>query len=689
MKKKIIVTLYKKELLDILRDTKTIIIMLMVPLVLYPLVFFGSLIISSSIITESTVKTYNAAIVDEYTEAYEVTEKLLKDSLETKEYHFDISGISKGENFEELVRKDNYDIIIEPQTDGEFFDVILYSMSAKVKSTTAESMVNEIFKDYNKKIVEEKLHNAIENYDEISKDVFSVKSENFATKEENTGMIVGIIMPFFMIISVMMGAFTIAIDVSVGERERGTLETLLTLPISNLEMMVSKFMAVTTIALTSVLLNVLSFLFMGLFVGKSIEMVDSILGEFDFASFILPAIIMIPIVIVFTMFVSSLCLCVDFMAKSVKEANNLTTPILLIFMLGAGVSVLPSLKLDYKLALVPIVNVTLLIKDLFMLDFHTELIGIVFFSTLLYTVVSIFVMIKLFSSEDILFGEGLRSFKLFEKRANMKKGQIPGYGDILFMFAIVFILSNYMSAAFLSRLGIWGTAVGQGIMFVIPVIYAWYVRADLKKLFSIEKPRIVELIGAILFVAGLRLLLNPLLMAMVNVFPKLAAQNEQLSSFVLDASFPASLIVVGIIPAIAEETIFRGFFYGSLINKKNIPAWVVCVVTAVVFAAFHMNLFQFLYVTLMGLAMSYMIYNSKSIFVTALYHLLNNSMSVCFAFSPWFQKNLGFLNLSEFDAKSLTLSLVAGFSLLILGFFISDRKIGFFRIRKKENAKDK
>lgn len=683
MKSKTVQTLYKKELTDILRDTKTIIVMVMVPLVLYPLIFFGSILLSASILTQSTEKEYKAAVVSEYKNAYSETKKLLEDSLENKEYHFVVSEISKDEDFENLLREAEYDIILEPGSDEDIFDITIYCMNAKVDSSTSSSMVKTVFEEYSDDLVEAKLKEALPEFDELTKNPFEIKTENFATKEESTGMLIGYIMPFFMIVSVLMGSFTIAIDVSVGERERGTLETLLTLPINNLEMMLAKFLAVTTIGVCSVLLNALSFLIMGLVVGSSLKMASSILGGFDVTTFIPSILVMLPLVILFTMFVSAVCLCVDFTAKSVKEANNLTTPILLIFMLAAGISVIPYIKLDYKWALVPIINVTLLIKELFTLNFKADLIAIVFLTTLIYTVIAIFVMTKLFSSEDILFGEGVRSFRLFEKRGNMKEGQIPGAGDNIFLLALIVILTNYLGTGLALKNVLYGAAVGQVIMIVIPLLYAWYIKADLRKLFSLNKPRVVEIIGTVIFLVAAKLLTNPLLYYLVKTFPSLATQNQNLGGMVTNVPFPLALFIVGFLPAIAEEAVFRGFLFGSMNLKKRIPVWAAFIISGSAFGAYHMNMFQFIYATLFGIILAYMVYNSKSIFTSAMFHLLNNSLSVCYMFYPILEKKLGLLEKSSFDTKSVILSLLIGLALLALGFFVSDRKYGFFKNKQK------
>ncbi|MBO4775531.1 MAG: ABC transporter permease, partial [Lachnospiraceae bacterium] len=424
MNKKIILTLLKKELTDIFRDTKTIIIMVIVPLVLYPLMFLGSMLLTSSIMKESTVKTYNVAVVNESKEVSDNIKVLLDEALEKHEYHFNVEDIGAGEDFEKLIRDSKYDLIISYEnTDAEYPDYLLYSLTSSNKSSTCRSMAEKVFDDYSNSIIDERLKNALDDYETLKKEPFSVEKKDYSSKEETTGMLIGYIMPFMMIISVLMGAFTVAIDVSVGEKERGTLETLITLPISNTQMMISKFLAVSIFALFSVTINLISFGLMGIYIFSSMSLVKKFVGDFKITQFIPSILLMIVVIILFAMFVSAVCLCVDFTAKSVKEANNLTTPLMLILMTGAGMSVIPGVKLNFLYALIPILNVSLLIKDLFMLKFDPYMIATVFFSTLIHTTVAIFIMTKVFSSEDILFGEGVRSVRIFEKRANMKEKQ--------------------------------------------------------------------------------------------------------------------------------------------------------------------------------------------------------------------------------------------------------------------------
>ena len=115
MNKRIIFTLLKKELTDIFRDTKTIIIMVIVPLLLYPLVFLGSMLLTSSLMRESTVKTYNVAIVSTTSDTTQNIRGLLDKALIKHEYHFHVEEINSSGNYERFIRDGKYDVVIVPE----------------------------------------------------------------------------------------------------------------------------------------------------------------------------------------------------------------------------------------------------------------------------------------------------------------------------------------------------------------------------------------------------------------------------------------------------------------------------------------------------------------------------------------------------------------------------------------------
>ena len=101
-------------------------------------------------------------------------------------------------------------------------------------------------------------------------------------------------------------------------------------------------------------------------------------------------------------------------------------------------------------------------------------------------------MSTLFSSEDILFGESAKGVHIFEKRANIKKGQLPGYGDLCLLFAALILLVVYSGSFVTLKFGIYGSLFVQILIFAVPLLYAFYIRCDIKSLYSIKWPKIRE-----------------------------------------------------------------------------------------------------------------------------------------------------------------------------------------------------
>ena len=495
MNKRTVFSLYKKEMLDIFRDKKTMIIMVLVPLFLYPCMMLGMMLMMNSIAKDSLEKTYQIGIV--MCEEAERIEELLLNEEDEFEYFFETVVYDNVKACEAALNAKTVDafIYVKESDDGRLLYEIGY-FSSTPDSLSASTYAEDIIGAYRDKLRNELIEEQFEDYEEVLNPIV-IENRNVATIEESTGSIFGYIIPFMLITSILMGAVYPAIDVTAGERERGTLETMMTLPVKSNEMMFSKFIAVSTIAVMSALLNLLSMFLVGLYLFDSMQLTNTAFGDMNLLQFVPSVIALLLCMPIFAMFASAVCLSICIFAKSFKEANNYSTPILLIFMFASMAGMLPNLTLNTKTALIPIVNVALFIKAVFELQFNWGSILLVFISNVIYSMVAVMMMSKLFSSEDIMFGEGFRGIKFLEKRSNMKENQMPGIGDTILMFGLLLLLMIYLSSSLVLRLGIWGTGLVQMIILAVPVFYAWYMKADFKKLFSLKIPRIKHLFGGI------------------------------------------------------------------------------------------------------------------------------------------------------------------------------------------------
>lgn len=633
-----IFSLYKKEILDVLRDKKTLVVMILVPLFLYPGIMFLSFFLMNQITQESLEKTYKVGILtDSYTDE---TKFLLTDENDEFDYLFHLQDYSDSKELQNDLESGVLHAFIEMSVEGDIPTYEISYYASKNDSAMAATYVEDILIAHKDDVRQNKIAQVIPDSDKFLNPLW-VKKTNKDSNEASMGSAIGMFLPMILITSILLGAIYPAIDVTAGERERGTLETLMTLPVRISEIMTGKFLAVATIAVFSAFLNLASMSLVGLYMFDSIKLMTETDFALNITDFIPAVLILLVCLPVFALFVSAVCLCTFIFAKSFKEANNYSTPILLVFMFASMAGILPNLELNVTTALIPIVNITLLIKAVFVLRFDWSAIAIVIVSSIIYSLISIWVMSKLFSSEAVLFGEGFSSIRLFESRKNIKKGQIPGIGDNILMFSAMLLIMLYLSTTLLLRFGIWGTALCQAMILLVPVFYAWYMKADMKKLFSFKLPSIWHLLGGVCLWVAVFSSEQIVLTLLAEMFPNMVQTSEDLSEVILGAGFLPAFLVISIAPAIAEEFAFRGFLFGSL-NAKYKP-WIAIVISALAFGLYHMNLLQFFGGVIMGIAFAFACYKSKSIWVGVLMHFINNGLSVILNYNPEILDNIPIL----------------------------------------------
>ena len=705
-------TLYKKEMLDLLRDKKTIIVMILVPVFLYPVMMIISLFVMQGVAKETASKEYRVAFIGNKKSAEEVYELLMnpddeydysfkkedyvslekaKEDLTDKQIDLIIvtepvyvSDILSGEDGVKNTDPDQSEYLEEYleelealSKEGALFSVDFYDLSSNTSSLNAYQYASKILEGYSEELRDQTLVSLFGESEAVLRPI-PISVESISSKEENAGSLIGMMLPFILVISVLAGAIYPAIDATAGERERGTLETVMTLPVKRTEIMFSKFLSVSTIAVFSAILNLISMFAVTLYMFMTMDLSGFGLGSFDFKQFV-PAVISLFVCLpVFAMFTSAVSLCVCIYAKSFKEANNITSPILMIFMFASMAGIIPTVELSPVTAMIPVTNIALLIKSVFSLDYDIKLVAIVLFSNLAYCVLLVMMMSFLFSSENILFGESLNGVSLFETRANIRKGQIPGIGDIIFLFAALMLIMIYSGSFLVLKWGLWGTALVQFIILMVPLLYAVYIRADIKELYSLKMPRIRELLGSVVIWIGCFLLIQTILSLLLHVFPAMQESSDALEGTILGAGFVPSLLVVGFCPAIAEEAAFRGFLFGTLKHRTKIV--VAIIVSAALFGLYHMNLLQFVSGFFMGCFMAFMVYKSKSIFTSALFHLLNNSFSVVVSFYPSLLTKIPVLGEDKPGALSMVLAGFAGIVFVMSGLLL----FGVFRKNKQK-----
>ncbi len=616
--------LFKREIRDILRDKKTMIMMVLLPLVLYPLLIVGVALLSSAIMQSQEEKTYVVA----FEECKELESEIATILTEQKEEIGYSVEVVKEDSCKEALEAEKIDAYVTQN--GK--EVCINYLSAKERSSTASYALDEALDIYKASLTKQQIEDAGLDAEEILNPVV-IAEEDMSTTEESVGSMIGMMMPFFIITMILLGAIYPAIDVTAGEKERGTLETLLTLPVTNFEMIMSKFLAVSCIACVSAILNVISMGgAMAFLVTSSLASVADMNVTFDFSVFLPGILFTILVMMVFALFVTAVCMCTCVFAKNFKDANNYATPVMFVFMFAGYAPMLPDVELTAQTAAIPVVNVALLVAGLFEFNYNYALFGVVLASNVAYSLLAVMVLGRIYNSESVLFSEGFSSVKLFDKRSEMKEKQMPGIGDCVLLMCVVLLLMLYGGTYAQLKLGFGGVAVQQAFILICPLVYAWYMKADAKKLFSFKAPKMKGVLGGIcLAIAGFLLALV-VGAALSQVFPQSAESLKALDDMIKGQPTWVIVLVMAAMPAIGEEFLFRGFLMGTL--REKCKPWIAVAVTTLIFAAYHMSLIKMFTISIIGLGLTVAAYMTGSIYTSMIMHFINNLLSVLISLYP-------------------------------------------------------
>lgn len=631
MRIKIIKEIFKKEILDIVRDRKSIFMMIVVPILLYPIIMVLLMGIMNSSINKMTSETItlglssapNAEFVEIVDSENAIREK--EDTLGNIEIKTNIK------DYKSELEKGEIDAYIDNSIKDNDYKVIINSASDE--SGIKSDAIFDVMNKYKRKMSEREIEKHGLNSKQILEPI-KYEKVDITNSAKKAGMLLGQVIPFILIIGVLFGSIYPAIDVMAGEKERGTLETLFSLPISNMELVIGKYMAVSASAILTSLLNIISMsCTLGYFM-KAESIYNPSMMHINYSVLGGAVLITVVSVILFAQVVSALAMCVCSFAKTFKEAQNYITPLMLIIMVPAYISMIPNISLSRITATIPVVNISLLIKSVISLRANMKMVSLVLIVNLIFVLISLVLLSKIFNSEDILFGEK-RNFKLIQSRSSIKEGSMPGISDGFMVYVLAFISLIYVSPILNMKLGIMGNTINQFIMALIPILVAVYIKVDFKKLFSIKKIKIKDIIrAAVTWFVG-SLIMSVFVMILLKLFPDQMKVSEQLNEIIKSSGgLFTQIILFALVPAICEETLFRGFVLSAFRDKKTFGQKnekhivFAIVVSGILFGIMHLDFIRIIPTSILGMVMAYNVYKSKSIFTSVGIHFFNNLLSV-------------------------------------------------------------
>jgi sodium transport system permease protein len=504
--------------------------------------------------------------------------------------------------------------------------ISIYYDSVREDSLEAERRLTERLRDYRDALVRQREH------ERGLADGFSVgldvQPTNVAPEARRTGQLLGLFLPFLLVTMSLLGGFYPAIDLTAGEKERGTMQTLLCAPVSSLEIVTGKYVAVWVTSLIAAFANVVSLgaTMMRILPGSQINVSPS--------TFMLAFVMLLPV----TCFITAVFLAIASFAKDFKDGQNFLTPVYMLLALPAGVTMLRGIELNAWTAFVPVVNIALLIKSLLIAEASPDLAFLALVSSSAYAVLAILLAARVFAREQVLLGgrESVRSLLGFERQ----HGGTPGPAFVLTAFAVVLVATFYGSLLLRDSGVVRTLLVTEYGFFLIPTIllvagFGFGVRRTL----SLRRPSILGLVSAVLIGSSAWAVAAGLLIRLLPPPESLVRALEQL--LLLDGK-PASLwvvwLVIGVTPALCEELFFRGLVLSGLRRLGMWPALLGC---ALLFGLAHSSIYRLLPTVFIGLLLTWLVWRTGSIWTSIVAHTLNNGIAATLVYNKALAAALG------------------------------------------------
>ncbi|HOT75638.1 MAG TPA: ABC transporter permease subunit/CPBP intramembrane protease [Candidatus Wallbacteria bacterium] len=470
---------------------------------------------------------------------------------------------------------------------------------------------------------------------------FDINNVNIASPSQIGDSFLARILPMVIIMFATIGAFYPAIDVTAMEKERGTLETLLLAPAGALDIMFGKFLAVFCLTMFSIMINLLSISLTfthGFFIIQKVSDASRVFNIVNFSispfSIIAIFIFMVPIACI----MSAIMMQVAIFARNFKEAQNYMTPILLVFMLPPMVSLLPGYSLNFSSALVPVVNLTLLLKGMLLSDYKISLALVTFAVNIAFSLIALVAAAGTFASENVLFRPSEDIDVLyFWKYKTLKVNQELNIVKLFFVFQLVLLYyaGSFVQTFFEIKAGLMITEIF--LIFLPSFLFIKLVYGNFLKTIEFKVPGPKALAFSI-FVA----LCGFGFTTVITIFQSIICSPpeqmiKQLQKAIMAdsaAGFFSIIVITALLPAICEEIMFRGMILNALVKKYS--PFYSALICGALFGIFHFSFYRFVPTAVIGFYLSMLKISTGSILPSMAAHFINNFVIVVITNGEWY-----------------------------------------------------
>lgn len=402
-------TVYLKELRDSLRDRRTLMSMIVIPTLVMPVLFFAVGVVMTKVVRKAKAETPTVMVIGGE-DSPGVVAKLRDDGK--------VRVVPTTPDWRQRISDKKVRAAVEIPAGfeaglaaGAAPPVTIYTYEGEMKSGMGAGQLERILRELREATVEARL--AERGVPLALTKPFELKRANVAPPEKVGGNLIGGFIPYIIIILCFTGAMYPAMDLTAGEKERGTMETLLCSPVGRADIVFGKFLMVLTASIATMVMSLVSmagtFVIGGSYFAAKMASQGAGAAASGKIGGVIPLLDPLGVVGVFTMILpvavlfSAVLLAVALFAKSYKEAQSYVSPLIFVVLMPAMLGMLPGIDLNARLALVPILNLSLVCKEMLSGVWNWNYIVLIFGSSCVYAGVALWLAVRMFNREDVIF----------------------------------------------------------------------------------------------------------------------------------------------------------------------------------------------------------------------------------------------------------------------------------------------
>ncbi len=634
-----------KELRETLRDRRTIATLILMPILVYPLLGMTFYKFLFTQITQEPAMEYNIAVetdadLDLFRATYSSGNQLL--GYETDPMH--PLPTKPGERPQPtliLVQRDEVPggLTLEELVESQMADIAVRFPKGRQIPVVVEFVVRQgspLGRDV-RELIERRLRAVNDRFvaDYLASRQPAVSlpitwSETTVPGEAVHAFSLATLVPLILILMTVTGAVYPAIDLTAGERERGTLEALMAAPISRTRVLLAKYAAVVFVALLTAFVNLGAMVVTAYSTGFE----ELLFGSQGLTA---PRLLQVlGLLAAFAAFFSAVILALTSVARSFKEAQAYLIPLMLLSLAPGVLALLPGLKLTLGWSLVPLANMVLVTRDLLDGRVSAAAMGVALVANGVWTAVALAIAVRIFGTDSVLYGssgswrDALRRPSEIQPRLRWEQGLTA----LVIVFPAFILLSSvpgrFAEWSISARL-VANSVVLISLFAVWPVVLAAYGRVAWSQAFGLQAPSAMAVLAAVLAGISLWPLAYEIEVWLISrerieaIFEIAKPIREQLDRTPL----PVKLFALALCPAICEELFFRGFLLRAFRSAMN-PATAV-IATAALFGLFHvlvrdaLMLERFPPTALLGLVLGWLAYRTGSLWPGVVLHVIHNT----------------------------------------------------------------